>query len=54
MSVQYPDFESGEILRGTLRTRVFQLGWPLAQASSFAMAQDFKKVWDSPRDGAMV
>jgi glutamate synthase domain-containing protein 2 len=54
MSVLFPDFEDGEILRGTLRTRVFQLGWPLAQASSFAMAQDFKKVWDSPRDGAVV
>lgn len=54
MSVLFPDFEDGEILRGTLRTRVFQLGWPLAQASSFAMAQDFKTVWDSPRDGAII
>jgi glutamate synthase domain-containing protein 2 len=54
MSVLYPDFEDGEILRGTLRTRVFQLGWPLAQASSFAMAQDFKKVWDMPREGAVL
>jgi glutamate synthase domain-containing protein 2 len=54
MAVLFPDFEDGEILRGTLRTRVFQSGWPLAQANSFAMAQDFKKVWDSPRDGAII
>jgi len=54
MSVSFPDFEDGEILRGTLRTRVFQIGWPLAQASSFAMAQDFKKVWDMPREGAVL
>jgi hypothetical protein len=26
----------------------------LSTASSFAMAQDFKKVWDSPRDGAVI
>lgn len=54
MSGLFPEFEDGEILRGELRTRVFQLGWPLASAHSFGLAQDFKTVWNSPRNGAVV
>lgn len=52
MSTLFPDFEDGEILRGQLRTRVFQLAWPLASAQSFNLAADFKTAWNALSDSA--
>lgn len=35
LSTVFPAFQSGELLDGVLRTRVFKLGWPMADPQSF-------------------
>lgn len=35
LSTVFPEFQSGELLNGVLRTRVFKLGWPMADPHSF-------------------
>ena len=35
LSTVFPEFQSGELLNGVMRTRVFKLGWPMAEAHSF-------------------
>jgi glutamate synthase domain-containing protein 2 len=36
LSTVFPEFQSGELNEGVLRTRVFKLGWPMADPNSFA------------------
>jgi hypothetical protein len=31
----FPEFQPGELLNGVLRTRVFKLGWQMADPHSF-------------------
>jgi glutamate synthase domain-containing protein 2 len=35
LSTVFPEFQPGELLNGVLRTRVFKLGWPMADPHSF-------------------
>jgi hypothetical protein len=35
LSTVFPEFQPGELLNGVMRTRVFKLGWPMAEAHSF-------------------
>lgn len=36
LSALFPDLEKGELLEGKFRNTIFRLGWPMAQAESFA------------------
>ena len=35
LSTVFPEFQPDELLNGVLRTRVFKLGWPMADPHSF-------------------
>jgi glutamate synthase domain-containing protein 2 len=36
LSALFPDLEKGELLQGKFRQTIFRVGWPMAQAESFA------------------
>ncbi|HEY9280489.1 MAG TPA: glutamate synthase-related protein, partial [Eoetvoesiella sp.] len=36
LSALFPDLEKGELLEGKYRQTIFRVGWPMAQAESFA------------------
>jgi glutamate synthase domain-containing protein 2 len=40
LSTVFPEFQPGDLINGTLRTRVFKLGWPLADPRKFATDAD--------------
>jgi glutamate synthase domain-containing protein 2 len=40
LSTVFPEFQPGDLINGTLRTRVFKLGWPLADPRKFTTDAD--------------
>jgi len=44
LSTVFPEFQSGELLNGVLRTRVFKLGWPMADPHSFKPSGDIGEL----------